>query len=308
MTTPNMIALIHRGRKDEALATATIKPGHMVVVSGGAGGVKVHDQKGAKGSIFAEIQHYLGNGTDVAYSSGAVVNLLHALPGDVFLARVPANCPAILMDDRLMSNGDGSFISCGPLSPGVLFRSVAASTAVTNTVSTEQDFDVTYTVPASALRIGDILRIRGHMVVSAQASTDTLTPKVYFGSQVIATGPAVDAAANDVVNFDLRLTVRTIGSGSTGTFVVEGQIGNGVSGTATERVVALASTTMDTTAAKIIKASATWSATNAANTVALQSLNVTLERQGGGNAVLQALEALDNSAEATEAFIRGFYL
>jgi hypothetical protein len=301
-----MIALIHRGRKDEALATATIKPGHMVVVSGGAGGVKVHDQKGAKGSIFTEIQHYLGDGTDVAYASGDVVNLLHALPGDVFLARVPANCPAILMDDQLMSNGDGSFISCGPLSPGILYRSVAASTGVTNTVNTEQDFSLTYSIPANSLRIGDRITVRGHAVVSASAGADLLTAKVYIGSQLIATLTGIDAVTSDTVMFETVLTVRTIGAA--GTFVAETNFIIGATGTATMKHSALAETALNTTTAKILKASGTWNALTATCTVALQSLSVDLERQGGGNAVLRALEALDNSAEATEAFIRGFYL
>jgi hypothetical protein len=299
-----MIALIHRGRKEEAIASAAIKPGHMVVKSGGF--VKVHDQKGAKGNIFAEIQHYLGKTTADAYASPDVVNLLYAMSGDVLLTRVPANCPAILIDDQLMSNGDGSFISVGPLSNGILYRSVAASTAVTNTVSTEQDFSLTYTIPANSLRIGDRITMRGHAVVSATAGADTLTARVYIGSQLIATLTGIDAVTSDTVMFETVLTVRTIGAG--GTFVAETNFIIGATGTATMKHSALASTAIDTTTAKILKASGQWSATSATCTVALQSLSVDLDRQGGGNATLLALEALDNSAVAAEAFIRALVL
>ncbi len=220
---------------------------------------------------------------------------------------MPANAPAIVIGDALISNGDGTLIK-SPQQNQVLYDNVAASTAVSNTVSTEQDFDKTYSLPANTLKVGDVIRIKGWAVVSAEASTDTLTLKLYLGTVTLLTTAAVNSAVGDVVWFDATVIVRTIGTG--GTIVAAGLDANGPPASATAKPFFAPSSTLDTTIASVIKASATWSATTATNTVALQGLTVEISRAAGnGQGVLAiADEALDNSAVAAEGLLRACYL
>jgi hypothetical protein len=282
---------------------ATIKPGHLVELLS-TNKVQRHSVIGGRSMRWVALEDGLqGWPKDQydAFASGDPVRLQASEPGDLLALRLPAAAPAVVIGNALVSNGDGCVVKSAIVSP-LLYGSIAASTTVSNTVSTEQFYDVTYSVPANTLRDGDVLRIRGHVVVSAVASTDTLTVKVYLGAALLLATLALDSTASDVVMFDILVKVRT--DGASGTIVANGMRANGPVATATFTPYVLASTALDTTVANIIRASSTWSATSATCTSALQDLSVELLRNGSGDAVIgYAAEAIDNSAGSDEALI-----
>lgn len=159
---------------------------------------------------------------------------------------------------------------------------VAASTAVTNTVSTEQSFaGASIAIPAHSLRVGDVISGRVQGVVSAAASTDTLTVKVKIGSNIVAVTGAPDSVTGDKFVIHWSLKVRTIGA--SGTAVCEALTWNGTEAAAAGAAdipsgSALASFTLDTTAAVTITCTGTWSATSATCTANLEIFDANLSR------------------------------
>jgi hypothetical protein len=155
-----------------------------------------------------------------------------------------------------------------------LFTSVVASTAVTNT-TTETLFDQSFTIPANMLAAGDRLKIKAQGSAPATNSTDTLTAKLYIGGLaglLIASTGALDVANNDAFFIDADLTIRT--AGVSGTVVGTGWITIGTPGTATAKQFVLASSTLDTTASKVVGVSATWSVANAGDSCRLDMLDI----------------------------------
>ena len=208
--------------------------------------------------------------------------------------------------DWLISYGDGTLCKAAS---SFLANNVTASSNVTNT-NTETAFSTgTVTIPAGTLKVGDTIRIRGYVTTPTTNSTDTLIVKVKIGSAAILTSATVDVANDDVAVFEATLTVRTIGA--SGTAVASGWIGLGVIGTATERVGALQSTTIDTTGALSITVTATWSVASASNIARLDQLIVEHVKAGtaaapgvaGGAVVGQADVALDLSLASANDFL-----
>ncbi len=299
---PRRIQVVGKGYYEEARAIGICKPGHLLMVDS-AGKVKVHNSAGGYAERAVALENALKGGTiDDAFAVGDVVPHDVGMPGQVVLGRVAAHAAAFVEGDFLVSAGDGTLQKPSSAGSHTLYSSVAASTGVTNTVATEQDFDSTYALPANTLQVGDILHIRGYAVVSAQASTDTLTLKLKIGTATIFTSAAVDSAVGDIVYFDAMVVVRTIGA--SGTIVASINQGNGVPGTVTAKPLFLASTALDTTVSNTIKATGTWSATNATNTAALQDLTVEISRVSPACVLATAREAVDNSAVATETLFR----
>lgn len=88
---------------------------------------------------------------------------------------------------------------------------VADSAAVTNT-TTETAFDKTAIIHGSALAAGDVLHVRARVHVSSTNSTDTLTLKLYLGTEEICSTGAVDVANDDIGLIDAMIVVRTTGA------------------------------------------------------------------------------------------------
>lgn len=299
MPTPNTVVLRHHGRYSEALAIGICKPGHLLALDSNEK-VAVHAVPGGKTELLIAREDALqGKLTTDAYAVADVVFFIIALPGTTFLGRLPANCPAVVIGQRLCSNGDGTLV---PMSGTgrQLYQNVAASAAVSNTV-TETAFDKSYTLPANTLQVGDVLHIRARAKVTAQNSTDTLLLRLKMGNTTLVATAATDAAVSDVGFIDGYFTIRTIGGA--GTMVGSGTQGYGVLGTATAKPFELGSTAVNTTTTIAITVSATWSVASAGNSVYLEDLNVSLER-GEYNALAIAREAIDNSAVAAEAQCR----
>lgn len=157
-----------------------------------------------------------------------------------------------------------------------LYAATAASTAISNT-TTETEFSNYYTIPANALKVGSLLRIRYQGIATATNSTDTLTAKLYLGGKAgtaLQTCGATDVANNNIFAGEFYMSVRTIGA--SGTFVGWGNYTAtlAASGTATMVVGVLGSSTVDTTAAQKIAVAATWSAASASDSCRLDYLTV----------------------------------
>ena len=295
-------------RYDEARAIGICSPGHLLQLDS-AGKVLKHSTVGGRTNMIAQENGLLGGTIDTAYAVGDIVpyHIFHT--GDMLNFRLPVAAPAVVIGDRLISNGDGTVIKAYGSGGSDLYVNTAASAAVTNTV-TETAFDKSYTFAANQLRAGDIIRIRGQVIATATNSTDTLNIKLYIGGTsgtLICQTGALDVANNDIAVFDAELVVRT--AGSSGTIVGSGFVTIGVPGTATTKTFALASTTINTTVAQQIVATATWSVANAGNSVRLDNLTVgsgNVTSNGSGVTIAVAAEAVDNSAGVAEAFIAGW--
>jgi hypothetical protein len=150
---------------------------------------------------------------------------------------------------------------------GVVYNTVAASSALTGS-STETAM-AAYTIPASTLVAGSIIKVRYQGIATATNSSDTLTVKLYLGGlsgTAILTGTATDVADNNIFAGEALLQVRTVGA--TGTFVAVGTHTDvpAASGTATHGITEItASTTIDTTATLAVTLSCKWSTTSGSN-------------------------------------------
>ena len=211
----------------------------------------------------------ISNDNSVAFSEGATVyldgNNNPAATGLVRVGRAAAtNTSSQPVRVRLYRDNSS-----------VKYSSVAASTAVTNT-TTETTFDTNVTCPANYLKAGDVIRVRLQGIAPATNSTDTLNVKLYVGSVNIAATGAVDVSNNDIFYIEADITVRTVGA--SGTIVATGVTALGTAGTVTAKPFYLASATLDTTAAAIIKATATWSVASSSDSCRLDVVNVQLIR------------------------------
>lgn len=133
-------------------------------------------------------------------------------------------------------------------------------------------FTKSYTIPADALAVGDILRIKAFGVVDDDNSTDTLELKVKLGDDVVATIAAADVSADNI--FRLSTEVYVAGIGETGLLICETLKSDFAalnSETYTREVEAV---TPDTTDPIPITIEATWSVAHEENIVALQGLIV----------------------------------
>ena len=174
---------------------------------------------------------------------------------------------------RLITNVEGGLQQ---VLGGVAYTNTAASAAVTAT-SAETSFDKKLTIPANTLQVGSLIKIRYQGIATATNSTDTLAVKLYIGGltgTALISHAATDVANNDVFAGEYELIIRTIGA--SGTMVGCGTYKSipAAEGTATYKDDILASTAIDTTAAKDILLSATWSSNNAGNSCRLDLLRV----------------------------------
>jgi hypothetical protein len=138
-----------------------------------------------------------------------------------------------------------------------------------------------FVLPANFLQGGSAMRFTAFGVFSTTA-TPTLLLGVYYGgvagtalasTGAIATGSAV---TNVPWRLELVTTIRTVGS--SGTAISQGTYNMGTSVSAWNSLpipnTALATVTVDTTAAKALTIGAQWSAASASNTVTLHGFQI----------------------------------
>lgn len=176
----------------------------------------------------------------------------------------------------------------GPMrldSPGVIFSNSAASAAL-SALAAETAFSFSATsgqsapsIPAHTLRVGDVIRLRGKILIGSVNGTDTQQFKAYIGSVAVMIGPATASPANTWgFAFDTVVQIRAIGASgtcvATSAQPIEGIIKADGSGAVTYRMEHQASQALDTTAALTISVKATHSANSASNSCTLEQLVV----------------------------------
>ncbi len=165
---------------------------------------------------------------------------------------------------------------------GLAYTNVADSTAVTST-ATETTFDTLYSIPANTLAAGSVIRIRWCAIRTAVNATDTALFKSYLatnttaGSQAgvtLTTSATTNGAANDIIEGDTVITIRTIGS--SGTCVATSSVvkTEAASNTATRVSILLNSTTINTQTANAVSVSCTFNSTNAGNSAVMRVMAV----------------------------------
>src|SRR5262245_34185025 len=153
----------------------------------------------------------------------------------------------------------------------------AAGTALANsTTLTDISVAPQYTLPANFLQAGSCLRFTAYGVFSTTA-TPTLLLGVYYGGvagTALATTGAITTGSgvtNVPWRIELETTIRT--TGTSGTAMSQGFCHFGTSVSAVNLLpmpnTALATVSVDTTAAKVLSIGAQWSAASASNTITL---------------------------------------
>lgn len=173
------------------------------------------------------------------------------------------------------ASGDGSEIRVLRLArPGggdLEYAAVASSADVENTI-TETAFDKSKTIDGAGLKAGDVVHVLAQGRVTDNNSTDTLTIKLYLGTEEIVTTGAVDSADGDIWYIDAYIQIRTVGA--SGTLVATGVVANGVPGTVTAKPWMKAEATENISGSVAITVKATWSVAHADNEANLDMLIV----------------------------------
>lgn len=294
-------------RYEESLASGAVLPGHILeYTSDNPTKVKAHSVRGGKIPRAVAIEDgNFGKTVDDAYANGSLTRYLVAATGDWFNLRLKAG-ENVSDGDWVISYGDGTVCKAAT---SYLSNDVAASTAVSNTATETTFSNGTATIPKNSLKVGDVIRIEAQGIATATHSTDTLTVKVYIGSTQLATTGALDVANNDIFLVRITLVVRTIGA--SGTFVATGTASIGASGTATQKIIYVGSTAIDTTVANDITVKATWSVADVGNSVRMDVFTVEQVKAGssasngsaGGDVVGIVREPLDLSLESDDDFV-----
>lgn len=242
-------------------AGATLAKGQALMWSAGYYGTRV--EKATAGS---RICGYVDGQRPTTIPSGAVFYMVKRGPVSVLL-----DATACKEGDGLAVGAASGQVKAVGANASARYVSVAASAAISNTV-TQTAFDKSVSLAANTLKPGSRIRVRGQVIATSTNSTDTLDLTLRLGTtDLIATG-AVDVGNNDIGYIDAELVVRTIGA--SGTVVGVAHTALGAPGTVTAKPKALASTTIDTTAAQSVNITATWSVASASNSCRLDVMTV----------------------------------
>lgn len=300
--TPQRIELISHGRHDEAPASADCYPG-MVLQQNSSMQVAPHAVPGGLGPLMVAVED-AWRGADITQKLPAnyVIPFRRPTRGDLLLMLLQ-NGQNVAAGVGLMSAGDGTLVANNGPS---LYEIVTPSAVITN-VGTETAFsNGTYTIPANTLQVGDVIHVRAKVFCVAENSTNTHRIRLYLGTAplTLADSTALQLAANDVVEFNLDITVRTIGA--TGTIIATGTMAYTISGTWTSSGITDVSATLDTTIAEPLVIKSLASAVSAGNQIRLDEFTVNLARAGGLNTLVYSAEAINNSIGAGSSPISGF--
>ena len=146
--------------------------------------------------------------------------------------------------------------------------------AISNTVNTEQFFDnLAVTLPANTLALGRRVRVRWHGETTVDSGADTLTIKIYIGSTAIVTTAAVNTAANNKFVGEFVMNAPSA-AGAAALCFGWGMYTDPAATAFNVAQNANGGTALATNGALVVRASATWSATTATNTVVLDVFSV----------------------------------
>lgn len=289
---PNRIDLIFHGRYDEAVAASQCYPGMMLQYNG-SGQLQPNQVAGSGGLIMVAREDVL-RGADATQPLPAndQIPILRPTKGDMLLMLLQ-NGQNVAQNIGLESAGDGTLIAA---TNGKLYEIVAPSTVITNTATETAFSNGTFTFPANYLQVGDVIHVRSKVFCVAENSTNTHRIRLYLGATplTIADSTALQLAANDVVIFDLYITVRTITS--SGTIIVTGVLQYTVSGTWTTTAINDVSATLDSTVADALVIKSLASAASTGNQIRLDEFQVNVDRATGFSSPFTSFEAINNSS------------
>ena len=161
--------------------------------------------------------------------------------------------------------------------PRLEAAAIADATSVENT-TTETAFDNALTY-LDGLQPGDVIEVIARVWVEDNNSSDTLTLKLYVGTQEIVTTGAVDVADDDVGFIHAWITVRATGaSGKLSATVLHAL---GVPGTVTAKPARLDEAAEDLSGAVAVQMKATWSVAHADNECQCEDWIVMVHRRAG---------------------------
>jgi len=296
-------------RYEEARASVITKPAFLLerLANDGSGRrqVRPHTSRGGRHERMVAIEDALiGRTINDAYAIGELVRCIHLSVGEEFQG-VLKRFENVGVGDWLVSSGDGGLVKQGA---ATFVNTVADSTAITNTVSETTFSNGTFVIPKNSVNVGDVIRFSGQVAFPSTNSTDTATLKLYLGATQLFTTGALDVANGDVITFEGRIVIRTVGA--TGTYIAYGTYNIGVPGTATSRAWALAETVGDFTADQTVAAKLTWSVANAANQAILRSFTGDSVNAGSNlsagptdETVASVSDAIDLSAAPADDFV-----
>lgn len=157
----------------------------------------------------------------------------------------------------------------------------AGTALASSTTLTDVSVAPQFVLPANFLQAGSAMRFTAFGTFSNTA-TPTLLLGIYYGgvagTALAATGATTTTtgATNWPWRIELTTTVRTVGS--SGTAISQGFVDLGTSLTAVSRIpipaTALATVSIDTTAAKALTVGAQWGTSNASNTLTLHGFQI----------------------------------
>jgi hypothetical protein len=177
------------------------------------------------------------------------------------------------------ASGSASEIECMPIDQaggGLIYSNTAASTSVEDTAS-ETAFDTTKTIDGAILKAGDVLEVIGRVWVEDQNGADTLTVKLYVGTEEIVTSGAVTHADNDIFWIHAFIQIRV--AGASGTLTAGGVVAGGVPGTVTAKPFRKAQASEDLSGDVTIQLKGTYSAAHADNESECEQFIVIHHRQ-----------------------------
>jgi hypothetical protein len=152
--------------------------------------------------------------------------------------------------------------------PGVLYANTADSSAIAST-AVETNFSLNYTLPQNFLSVGRVLRVTASGKYS-DTGTPTLTLKLKAGSVTLMDIGAVtlgSGVSNKQWTATFLLVCRTTGgSGTVQANLLQSRLDDDM------RQAIANVATVDTTATNVLQVSATWSASDAANTTTQELL------------------------------------
>lgn len=133
---PNRIDLITHGRHSEGRAAGVIKPGHLIERDANGEYTVFNNAAGTVAQpIFAKHDYLQGKTIVDAYADDDVVLFVHAVAGDVVLARLKINND-VANGGLLMASNDGSLVP----HTGTNIAIGVAREAIDNTPGTAEEF------------------------------------------------------------------------------------------------------------------------------------------------------------------------
>lgn len=165
---------------------------------------------------------------------------------------------------------------------GLAYNAVADSTAITST-ATETVFDASYAIPANTLKAGTLVKIRWAGIVTAANGTDTGIFKGYLATNTTAgsvagtafvTSSTTDMTANDIVEGETVIAIRTAGTSGTLVAVSNFTKVEAATNVATRVSVVTNSTAVNTQAVQTVCVSCTFNSTNSGNSAKLMIMAV----------------------------------